>query len=293
MRSLNRIASVALAASIAVLSANAYGQDQARVADRNDEGAEYARALPYEAYLKGQDLRASKLVGKRVQNAIGEDLGEIEELLIVSNDPRDNMLIVSVGGFLGIGDKLVALPYRELRVSPDGNQFYINRTQEQVADAPAFSYDRPIEAQRQAAAAPSSGASGAPTRASGDANRAAANAPRGPTTLERSDYRASDIIGTKIVDASGQEVGEIDDLVVSTRKDELQAVVSIDGGVGRTDDRLIAIPLDDLEISAAEADSGRSKELHVRVDMTARQLLESKPEFSYERQGERAVATRD
>jgi sporulation protein YlmC with PRC-barrel domain len=293
MSSRDRIVSVALAASITALSATAYAQD----APRTDASDEYARALPYEAYLKGQDLRTSKLVGKPVKNAMGEDLGEIEELLIVSNDPRDNMVIVSVGGFLGIGDKLVALPYRELRVSADGDEFYIDRSQDQLGAAPAFSYERQIEAQRQAAA-PGASAGSAPDRAGADANRSSSSArgqARSPTALAEDDYRASDIIGAEIVDSSGQEVGKIDDLVVSTGNDALHAVVSIDGGGGRASDKLIAIPVDDLKISAAETETGssRSKEPHIRVGMTAQQLLESKPEFSYERRDERAAATRD
>ena len=74
--------------------------------------------MSYEDYLKGEDLRASKLVGARVRNAAGDNLGEIEEIVIPSRDQDDMLVIVSVGGVLDVGDKLVALPYDDLRVSP-------------------------------------------------------------------------------------------------------------------------------------------------------------------------------
>ena len=48
--------------------------------------------------MKGKDLRASELVGARVRNAAGDNLGEIEEIVIPSRDQDDMLVIVSVGG---------------------------------------------------------------------------------------------------------------------------------------------------------------------------------------------------
>ncbi len=39
------------------------------------------------------------------------------------------LVIPSVGGLLDVGDKLVALPYDDLRVSVDGDTFYFDRTE--------------------------------------------------------------------------------------------------------------------------------------------------------------------
>ena len=94
--------------------------------ERSDD---FSRSLSYEDYLKGKDLRASELVGARVRNAAGDNLGEIEEIVIPSGDQDDMLVIVSVGGVLDVGDKLVALPYDDLRVSPDGDTFYFDRTE--------------------------------------------------------------------------------------------------------------------------------------------------------------------
>ena len=82
----------------------------------------------------------SELVGARVRNPAGDSLGEIEEIVIPSGDQDDMLVIVSVGGVLDVGDKLVALPYDDLRVSPNGDTFYFDRTEEQLKAAPAFTY---------------------------------------------------------------------------------------------------------------------------------------------------------
>ena len=108
---------------------------------------DFSRSLSYEDYLKGKDLRASELVGARVRNPAGDNLGEIEEIVIPSGDQDDMLVIVSVGGVLDVGDKLVALPYDDLRVSLDGDTFYFDRTEEQLKAAPAFTYDAQAEVQ--------------------------------------------------------------------------------------------------------------------------------------------------
>ena len=62
--------------------------------------------------------RATKLVGAPVQNDAGEKIGTIDDL-IVGRDDRVPYAIVSVGGFLGVGDKLVAVPFAIFKVYPD------------------------------------------------------------------------------------------------------------------------------------------------------------------------------
>jgi sporulation protein YlmC with PRC-barrel domain len=60
-------------------------------------------------------LRASKVIGSAVYNDQNEKVGSVDDL-IMKDDNRIVMAIVSVGGFLGIGNKLVAVPYDQLHV---------------------------------------------------------------------------------------------------------------------------------------------------------------------------------
>ena len=275
-------------AALAAAMILAFGTAEAQRTARTDSADDFSQSVSYATYLKGADLRASEIVGARVRNAAGESLGEIEELVIPTGDGDDMLVIVSVGGVLDVGDKLVALPYKELRVSPDGDTFYFDRTEEQLKAAPAFSHD--AQAERQARApqperdtqrAPAA----APARAAPAADRPRTAAP--PATAAKSanleldvfDYRASDLIGATVLDDRGERVAKVDDIVVSTEDDKLHAVLAI-GGFAGFGAKLISIPFDDLQITSADANP------QMRIKMTGEQLeqlAESRPPFRYER----------
>jgi sporulation protein YlmC with PRC-barrel domain len=58
--------------------------------------------------------RASKVIGTSVVNDAGETIGEIDDVL-VSSDGKQPYAVLSIGGFLGMGDRLVVVPYETLR----------------------------------------------------------------------------------------------------------------------------------------------------------------------------------
>ena len=60
--------------------------------------------------------RASRIVGQDIYNQNGEDIGEISELILDPKTGQVQQVIVSVGGFLGIGERNVALPWNELKL---------------------------------------------------------------------------------------------------------------------------------------------------------------------------------
>ena len=63
-------------------------------------------------------MRASKLIGTNVTNAANELVGEINDI-VLGKDGKVAAVIVGVGGFLGIGEREVALSYGSLRFSKD------------------------------------------------------------------------------------------------------------------------------------------------------------------------------
>lgn len=139
-----------LAGCAALLAFAAQAQSPPRdSAARDSASEEYRQSLSYRDYLRGKNLRASEVIGAQVRNAEAENLGEIEDLVIASGT---DMVIFSVGGVLNVGDKLVAVPYEELRVSADGDTFYVN--QEQLEAAPVYSYEKQALQPQQSAAAP-------------------------------------------------------------------------------------------------------------------------------------------
>jgi len=67
------------------------------------------------------EMQASKLIGVSVENASGETIGEINDILL-SEDGSVKAALVGVGGFLGLGQKNVAIDLSELNIKrDDGN----------------------------------------------------------------------------------------------------------------------------------------------------------------------------
>nr|WP_235610839.1 PRC-barrel domain-containing protein [Bordetella sp. H567] len=60
--------------------------------------------------------RASKLIGADVQNSDKDKIGTLDDI-IVSPANQEPYAILSVGGFLGLGQRLVAVPFKELHVA--------------------------------------------------------------------------------------------------------------------------------------------------------------------------------
>jgi hypothetical protein len=98
-----------------------------------------------------EDL-ASNWIGKSLYNAADENLGDINDILI-GTDGGVRAVVVGVGGFLGIGEKDVAVSFASIepRTDADGNvELYINATQEQLEAAPEFQTLADIRAEQQA-----------------------------------------------------------------------------------------------------------------------------------------------
>jgi len=62
--------------------------------------------------------RASKIIGETVVNRQSENVGKIHELVIDAKNNRVAYAVLSFGGFLGMGNKLFAMPWGSLTNSP-------------------------------------------------------------------------------------------------------------------------------------------------------------------------------
>ncbi|MCU1273629.1 MAG: PRC-barrel domain containing protein [Bryobacterales bacterium] len=84
---------------------------------------------------------AGTLAGDRVRNSAGEDLGKIEEIMIDVPTGRVAYAVLSFGGFLGMGDKLFALPWDALKLNEDEHEFILNVDKTTLENAPGFDQD--------------------------------------------------------------------------------------------------------------------------------------------------------
>ena len=98
-----------------------------------------------------QVLQASTVIGNKVVNPTGEQLGNVKELVIDLEDGRIAYAVLSVGGFLGLGDKLFAIPWEALMLNAKENTFILDVDKEVLQEAPGFDKDHwPDNAQYEA-----------------------------------------------------------------------------------------------------------------------------------------------
>lgn len=85
-------------------------------------------------------LQASKLIGMDVRNAEGEKIGTIDDLVILPG--ASIVAILQVGGFLGLGGHLVAVPFESLTMSAGGSRASLpDGTKEALGNLPEFEYN--------------------------------------------------------------------------------------------------------------------------------------------------------
>ena len=87
-----------------------------------------------------QTARASKLIGSKVFNG-DTAMGHIEDVLVDFDRSSVAAVILSVGGFLGLGEKLVAVPVNQIKVGKEA-RFTTDLTKDQLASAPAFDFGK-------------------------------------------------------------------------------------------------------------------------------------------------------
>lgn len=86
-------------------------------------------------------MAADTLEGDEVRNPAGEDLGTIDHIMIDVPTGRVAYAVLSFGGFLGLGDKLFAVPWHALRLDPVQKCFILETTKERLKQAPGFDKD--------------------------------------------------------------------------------------------------------------------------------------------------------
>jgi hypothetical protein len=215
----------------------------------------------------GKAALASELIGETVYTSNtdkAETIGEVNDL-IVGNDGEIDAALIGVGGFLGVGEKNVAVSFDDLKMSldKDGDRVVVLETsREELEAAPAFE----IERTDKTAAAPAAPA--------GD-NMAAAPAPAGnATTSDTTAPVASDqvtapsrdtlksidvgtissdkVIGTTLYSADNQNVGDVAE-VIMTNDGKIDAVIVDVGGFLGIGAKQVALNFSDLDFRADDS----------------------------------------
>jgi sporulation protein YlmC with PRC-barrel domain len=83
-------------------------------------------------------MSASSLKGNKVMNSAGEDLGNIEDFMIDLKSGCLTYAVLSFGGFLGMGDKLFAIPMEAFSLDEDNQCFILNVSKDKLKNAQGF-----------------------------------------------------------------------------------------------------------------------------------------------------------
>jgi sporulation protein YlmC with PRC-barrel domain len=215
-----------------------------------------ARYAPHQTLaqaLEDKDARVSKLIGKVVASPSGAKLGKVEDLLTTTDRDQPPTVIVSVGGVLDVGAKWYAASFNQLLVA-DNDTLVLNKTEDELAQEPPFDY--------VPRAGETSGKPGA----------------TGPGTTNS----IGDLLGATVVDERGKSIGEIDDLVVSSRENGTRAIVELNSGAGHeAEKRLVAIPFDQLHVeTSGEEAKGLPQQPRVRANFEDTPI-EALPAYKY------------
>jgi sporulation protein YlmC with PRC-barrel domain len=83
-------------------------------------------------------LAATSIIGDKVKNQEGEHMGKIEDIMIDLTSGKIEYVVVEFGGFLTIGEKYFAIPFKLLQVDAENKLFVLNQPREMLEKAPGF-----------------------------------------------------------------------------------------------------------------------------------------------------------
>ena len=263
------------------------------------------------------DSLASRIMGTQVYTGTGDDaeaIGDINDL-VLDSDGSIAAVIVGVGGFLGVGEKNVAVPYSDLQWSTDadGNsRAVMATTKDDLATAPDFIW--PPDASEATPPLGDNDAGGAmapaPDAAANtdaeitpnandttnispdmttDQPEASSMAPD-PTKMQPLDeatLTADDLKGIGVFGQNDEQIGTIGDLVVDA-DGKIDAVVVDVGGLLGVGSKPVAVGFDNLQF-AVDASNQRYLFLNATKEQLDKQPQFNKDTYPQERDAQRLV----
>ena len=186
------------------------------------------------------EVRMSKLIGMNVHDPRGSKLGEVKDVVVDMSSGRVHYAVLSFGGFLGVGDKLFAIPLSQAR--PDGKgRLVLDATKDELKSAPAFDAKRWPNWTTD------------PYRAEVDLRYGAA-----PADAKARLRRASDVLKAEVRDANRADIGDIEDMVVDFGSGRIHYVVVEFNRAWNPNDKLVALPMTALRDAASAPPAQRN-----------------------------------
>jgi len=269
-------------------------------AGATDAGAAAAAPTTDQNYAATEgDQLVSRILGATVYNSAADDaetIGDINDIVI---DGQGNIAaaVIGVGGFLGVGEKNVAINFDALEwVQEEGDdefRYVLNTTADALNAAPDFVYDDDTAAEQaedvqeeqgqadpnattDATEQPAGNAAVAPVPATDAAGGAAAAGAIDRSTLQDLDettLTAEELEDTPVYGQNDEQIGEIGDFVLNPEGGIDAVIVDVGGflGIGQKE---VAVGFENLNFSV-DADNNRYLFLN-----STREQLEAQPAFN-------------
>lgn len=116
--------------------------------EERDSFGIYAATTPLDDTVRNRNrgpgphlMGADTLLGNDVVNAEDEDLGDIKEIMLDMRTDQVSYAVLSFGGFLGLGEKLFAVPWSALKLDTDNKRFVLDASKDRLRGAPGFDKD--------------------------------------------------------------------------------------------------------------------------------------------------------
>jgi sporulation protein YlmC with PRC-barrel domain len=207
--------------------------------------------------------RAEDIIGMDVKNQAGEDLGSVNDLVMGMRSGEMRYAALSIGGFLGIGDKLIAVPFQSLSVKSDPDDadekfIVVNIDEAKLKGVEGFDQDSWPDMANPRWGADIDRHFG--VERAGDANaRAEAPADQNPeqpatdvAAQERDPaYRVSAIQGMDVKNAANEDLGEIEDLMIDCESGKVHYAALAFGQTLGAGGKLFAVPWDRFTLHQA------------------------------------------
>jgi sporulation protein YlmC with PRC-barrel domain len=158
--------------------------------------------------------KTSTIIGRAVENPHGNELGQISDVIIEAPTGNVAYAVLTSGGFVGLGGKLFAIPWRALQQPTSTKAFRLDMTEEQLKQAPSFDKDQWPDLE---------------DRHSGDTVHAYYGQPPywgqqlPPKTSREAEeqvaqrlLKASHVLKSEVMTPDGQWLGDIEEVVIDT-----------------------------------------------------------------------------
>lgn len=167
-------------------------------------------------------MRTSELIGKKVTDSQGKELGEISEVVLDLQGGKVHAAVLEFGGILGMGEKNYAFPISHLKPGKNRNQFTMNIDKQKLENAEGFAKSEWPAMNDEYWGRVGGRASAGRTQSKGQKQAQ----PQGEgQKQDMALVRASELDGKTVQDKSGQDVGEIKDVIVDLKSGQLRNIV--------------------------------------------------------------------